>query len=175
MLERVERQGARGGIDWNTCEAGCCGALREKRQRENHSQYEFRAELKMLGDVRSNQVHGTLFAREEAQRRPDEVELAPCRARARTSAPIVRPRPIFFSSRPSDSGRYGSCVVGNVGGGEGRESEVVWVAYVSYRSCGESEPRSTIVPSISVRQTGCENTMGQTAEARRREEGYPTR
>lgn len=57
MLERVERQGARGGIDWKTCDAGCCGALEGGTQREKWSQYEFDAGREMLDDVRSEQVH----------------------------------------------------------------------------------------------------------------------
>ena len=31
MLDREEREGARGGIDWRTWAVGCWGALRGKR------------------------------------------------------------------------------------------------------------------------------------------------
>lgn len=29
MLDRDEREGARGGMVWSTCDAGCCGGLCE--------------------------------------------------------------------------------------------------------------------------------------------------
>jgi hypothetical protein len=44
----------------------------------------------------------------------------------RSSPPVVRPRPIFWSSHPSDSSRCSSYAVEHVEGGEWGQSEDVW-------------------------------------------------